>query len=173
MKYLPDIYQKDIFQIDYKNLKERGIKCLLFDLDNTLALAKSDVVSEEVKQLIKKLKKDFKVIIVSNSPKGRVRKFASLLGVSYCSFSFKPSIRTLLKIKRKYGVVSREIAIIGDQFMTDMIYGFRGKILKILVDPLSDKELKVTGINRYFEKKIIAKYTKAKVFMKGGYYNER
>lgn len=173
MKYLPDMYQKDIFQIDYKILKEKGIKCLLFDLDNTLALAKSDVISDNVKQLIKKLKKDFKVIIVSNSPKWRVMRFASLLEADYCSFSCKPSIRTLFKIKKKYRVGSKEIAIIGDQFMTDMIYGFRGNILKVLVDPLSDIELKVTGINRYFEKRIIAKYTKAQVFMKGGYYNER
>ena len=35
-KYIPDIYVKSIYDINYDNLKERGIKCILFDLDNTL-----------------------------------------------------------------------------------------------------------------------------------------
>ena len=34
--YIPDIYQKSIYSIDYDNLIKRGIKCILFDLDNTL-----------------------------------------------------------------------------------------------------------------------------------------
>ena len=36
-KYVPDIYQKSIYTINYDSLLSRGIKCLLFDLDNTLA----------------------------------------------------------------------------------------------------------------------------------------
>ena len=36
-KYLPDIYKKSIFDINYKKLKEESIKCLIFDLDNTIA----------------------------------------------------------------------------------------------------------------------------------------
>ena len=35
-KFIPDMYQKSIFTINYKKLKKRGIKCLLFDLDNTM-----------------------------------------------------------------------------------------------------------------------------------------
>ena len=34
--YKPDMYKKDIYSIDYKKLKSYGIKCILFDLDNTL-----------------------------------------------------------------------------------------------------------------------------------------
>ena len=35
-KFVPDIYQKSIYDINYDTLKKRGIKCLIFDLDNTL-----------------------------------------------------------------------------------------------------------------------------------------
>ena len=35
-QYVPDLYKKNIYIIDYNKLKTRGIKCLLFDLDNTL-----------------------------------------------------------------------------------------------------------------------------------------
>ena len=35
-RYKPDIYQKDIFHIDYSSLYQKGIRVLLFDLDNTV-----------------------------------------------------------------------------------------------------------------------------------------
>ena len=30
-KFVPDIYQKSIYDINYDTLKKRGIKCLIFD----------------------------------------------------------------------------------------------------------------------------------------------
>ena len=62
MKYLPDIYKKDIFDINYKKLKDEGIKCLIFDLDNTLVKIDSLDIDNKTKELIEKLKKDFIVI---------------------------------------------------------------------------------------------------------------
>lgn len=170
MKYLPDIYKKNIFAINYDKLKKKGIKCLIFDLDNTLALIDSTKVESSVKELINKLKKAFLVVIVSNSPKKRVSKFSEDLGVDSYPFALKPTIRTLKKIKAKYNLESKQIAIIGDQFITDMAYGYKGKITKIFVDPLAVKDLKITNINRYLEEKIMAKYNKNNLFKKGNYY---
>ena len=36
-KFVPDIYTKSIYTIDYNGLKNKKIKCLIFDLNNTLA----------------------------------------------------------------------------------------------------------------------------------------
>ena len=47
--FYPDIYAKNIFEIDYEKLKDKGIKCLVFDLDNTLVPVKSSVADEKVK----------------------------------------------------------------------------------------------------------------------------
>ena len=170
MKYLPDIYKKNIFDINYLKLKDKGIKCLIFDLDNTLALIDSTKVEDKVKELNAKLKKDFLIIIVSNSPKKRVSLFGKDLDVDYYPFALKPNIRTLKKIKSKYKLESSSIAIIGDQFITDMGYGYKGKITKIYVDPLATKDLKITNINRYLEDKIMSKYNKNNLFKKGNYY---
>ncbi len=170
MKYLPDIYKKNIFDINYLKLKDKGIKCLIFDLDNTLALIDSTKVEDKVKELIAKLKKEFLIIIVSNSPKKRVSLFGKDLDVDYYPFALKPNIRTLKKIKSKYKLESSSIAIIGDQFITDMGYGYKGKITKIYVDPLATKDLKITNINRYLEDKIMNKYNKNNLFKKGNYY---
>ena len=35
-QYIPDIYQKSIYNINYDLLAARGIKCILMDLDNTM-----------------------------------------------------------------------------------------------------------------------------------------
>lgn len=170
MKYLPDIYKKNIFDINYNKLKKKDIKCLIFDLDNTLALIDSNRAEDNVKKLITDLKKSFIVVIVSNSPKRRVSSFGKALEVDYYPFALKPNIRTLKKIKSKYNLESCDIAIIGDQFITDMGYGHKGKITKIFVDPLAIKDLKITNINRYLEEKIMAKYNKNNLFKKGNYY---
>ena len=78
-KYVPDMYQKSIYTIDYDLLYSRGIRCLLFDLDNTLVPITENVPSDDVKELFDKLKdKGFKIIIFSNSLKKRVRPFKDI-----------------------------------------------------------------------------------------------
>ena len=50
-KFVPDIYQKSIYDIDYKKLKKSGIKCIIFDLDNTLAPISMTKPSKKIKDL--------------------------------------------------------------------------------------------------------------------------
>ena len=50
-RFLPDMYQENIFKINYKKLKKQGIKCLLFDLDNTISPAKEVVLENKTKKL--------------------------------------------------------------------------------------------------------------------------
>lgn len=37
----PDYNLKNIYEIDFVELKEQGIKCLMFDLDSTVMVSKS------------------------------------------------------------------------------------------------------------------------------------
>ncbi|MDD2238985.1 MAG: YqeG family HAD IIIA-type phosphatase, partial [Bacilli bacterium] len=54
--FVPDIYQKSIFDINFKKLKRNGIKCIIFDLDNTLAPINVKSPSKKVKDLMEDLK---------------------------------------------------------------------------------------------------------------------
>ena len=47
-KFIPDMYQKNIYDINYDLLKKKGIKCLLFDLDNTIVPGKSDKPTKKI-----------------------------------------------------------------------------------------------------------------------------
>ena len=65
--FIPDIYQQSIYTIDYKKLHKNGIKCLLFDLDNTIAPYNTLEPDQKVKELFARLENDFKIIIISNN----------------------------------------------------------------------------------------------------------
>ncbi|MBQ9019203.1 MAG: YqeG family HAD IIIA-type phosphatase [Bacilli bacterium] len=168
--FRPKIYKKNIFEINYNLLKDKGIKCLIFDLDNTLGLISHKNCPDEAKNLIKKLQKDFTVVISSNNTKKRIKPYLQELGIEGTSWSMKPSIKSLIYIKNKYKLHKKEMCIIGDQIVTDILAGNRFKIMTILVDPLGNKDLKITGLNRKIEEKIIKYYEKKGLFERGKYY---
>ena len=62
------------------------------------------------------------------------------------------------------------MCIIGDQIITDVLGGNRIGIFTILIEPLESKELKITSINRFLERKIIQKMENLGKFKKGVFY---
>lgn len=168
--FKPNMYKKNIFDIDYDKLKEMGITCLVFDLDNTLGLIEHKRCPRNTKKLIKSLQKDFLILISSNNTKERITPYLKDLGIGGVSFSLKPSTRGLRKIKRDYHLKKKEMCMIGDQIVTDILSGNRFKIMTILVDPLGEKDLKITGLNRKIEKRIVDRYEKRGIFERGKYY---
>lgn len=168
--FKPTMYKKNIFDIDYDKLKEMGIKCLVFDLDNTLGLIEHKKCPRNAKKLIKSLQKDFLILISSNNTRDRIEPYLKELGIGGVAFSMKPSTRGLRKIKRDYNLKKKEMVMIGDQIVTDVLSGKRFKIMTILVDPLGEKDLKITGLNRKVEAKIIKRYEKRGIFERGKYY---
>lgn len=170
-KYIPNMYKKTIHDINYEKLKENGIKCLLFDLDNTILKVDKYIPKKEVCDLVKELKKDFTIYIISNnSHKERIYSASEKLGVEHVRFAMKPFSRGFRKVRRKHHFKKNEMCLIGDQLMTDVLGGNRYGLFTILVDPLSTNELKVTGINRYFEKKKLKKLKEQNLFKRGEYY---
>ncbi len=169
--YNPKMYRKTIYDINYNNLKEKKIKCLLFDLDNTLLKVHKEIPKKDVCDLMKKLKNDFTVYIVSNnSSKKRLSIAAEKLGISYVRFAMKPFSRGFKKVQKEGKFKKEEMCLIGDQLMTDVLGGNRYGIFTILIDPLSKDELKVTGINRFLEKRKLKKLAKDNLFKRGEYY---
>ena len=167
--FRPMIYQKSIFEIDYAHLKELGITCLIFDLDNTIGFIHSEC-SIEVRELIKKKKKDFLVIVCSNNTRGRIQSYLKYLDVDGVCLSMKRSALGLVTIMKRYQLQKSEMCLIGDQMLTDILAGNRFHIMTVLVDPLGEKDLKVTEVNRMIENKIIKKYQKKGIFERGKYY---
>ena len=168
--YVLDIYKKSIYEINYNLLKEKGIKCLLFDLDNTLVPYNIKVVNDKLKKLFLELKKDFKIIIFSNSPKMRVKLFASALEVDSISSARKPNAKNFNKVFNDYKLEEAEVAIIGDQINTDIIGGNKIGITTILINPVSKKDPFWVKPGRMYERRIMKRLKDRDLFFKGRYY---
>ena len=169
-RFIPDIYQNSIYSIDYKKLKKNGIKCLLFDLDNTLVTYKDKEPTQKIKEIIAMLGNDFKVIIMSNSNKNRLRPFKEKLNVDVAYSSRKPFKKKYKKIMALYGFKESEIACIGDQLMTDILGANNMGFTSILVNRISSSEPIWTKFNRFLERPIIKRLEKQKILVKGEYY---
>jgi len=170
-KFIPDLYQKNIYDIDYQKLKKKGIKCLLFDLDNTLIPVKEDVPSKKVKEFFAYLEHDFKVIIISNSNHKRLIPFKEGLNVDVAASAHKPMKKKYLKIMELYHFKEHEMAAIGDQILTDIYGANRVGITSILVNPIGDYEKACTKINRFMEGFILRKLKRKNILVKGEYYD--
>lgn len=168
----PKMYQKSIYTIDYKKLKKKNIKCLLFDLDNTCVGYHEKNPTKQLKQLFKDLTKmGFKVIIFSNSTPKRLAPFSNL-GVECHPSSQKPLSHNFNKMLKKYHYQKQEVCIIGDQLFTDIIGGNRVGIITCLVDPLSNADFILTKIFRMMEGFNFKKMSKKGLLKKGEYYYE-
>lgn len=169
--FIPDMYLKSIYDIDYENLKSRGIKCILFDLDNTIAPVNVPVPDKDIKDLFSDLTLlGFKVIILSNSSKSRVEPFKEKLNVDSSFYSMKPMKKKYKKIANIYGFKDNEIACVGDQLLTDVLGANRMGFLSILVNPISTIDLIGTKINRVFERQIFKYLENRGLFKVGEYY---
>lgn len=169
--FLPDIYQKSVYTIDYESLKSAGIKIILFDLDNTIAPIGTDTPSKKMKDLFEDIKKmGIKPVIMSNSGKSRVAPFKEGLFVDAACSSMKPLKRKYKKILNVYDVKPEEVAAVGDQLLTDVFGANRMGITSILINQISSVDFKVSLVNRFIERRIINHYTKKGVFKKGEYY---
>lgn len=170
-KYVPDIYQKDIYSINYENLLSRGIKNLLFDLDNTIAPIFDKHPNEDAINLFKFLKsKKFKIMIVSNSIDARVGVFANDLKVEYLSSAKKPKNIKLSKLIDDNKFEIDKTAIIGDSMMDDVVVGNSLGITTILTDQLNKHEFPFAKIKRFKEKRMQKKLRDNNLFTKGRYY---
>lgn len=136
--FSPNMYVKSTFEIDFDMLKEKGIKLLCFDLDNTLDFPDKLTVTknEELDSFLKNLKKDFEILIVSNNTiENRVSSFAKIYNLNFIEAMKKP-----FKKKYKNDIILKykkeEVVFIGDKLVTDVLGANRLKYNSILVDPL-------------------------------------
>lgn len=169
MLFKPTIYQKNIYDINYTRLKKEGVRVLVFDLDNTLALIDEASCPKRSCQLIERLKKDFVIYIISNNEWPRIAPYVKQLKIKGIAKAHKPLTKGLKQII-KDGYKKSEMVMIGDQLVTDILSGNLFCIQTIWTDPLGEKDLKITRFNRFLERKILKHYTKRKILERGKYY---
>ncbi len=133
----PTFIRDNVFDVDYAALLCRGVKNIIFDIDNTLITYDEDVANDRVRKLIGELsEKGFKMFILSNGHSERAKRFADDLGLIFRGDALKPLKRGYKGLKKAYGVCPHETVMIGDQLFTDIWGANRFKCLSVLVTPI-------------------------------------
>lgn len=155
-KFLPSEYVKSVFDIQPMALKERGIKGIITDLDNTLvAWDVADATPEVIKWLEIMDQHDIKVTIISNNNDSRVEIFSDPLNIPFVASAKKPLTRAFKRGARLMGLDRNDVVVIGDQLLTDIFGGNRAGFYTILVVPIKESDAAITTFNRKIERKIL------------------
>ncbi|NSW75457.1 MAG: YqeG family HAD IIIA-type phosphatase [Candidatus Atribacteria bacterium] len=159
-RFLPNLYVNDLSEISLELLKEKGIKGLILDLDNTLVAWNQHEPPPETISWVQKAKEmGFLVFIVSNALEERVQHFSWTLGVPGISKAQKPRRSALRSAVLRMNLSLSEVAVIGDQVLTDVWGGNRLGIYTILVRPLNPKEFFFTRLGRMFERMVLRRFS--------------
>ena len=146
----------NIWNNSFKTTKE-GIDSLLIDVDGTLINRKSTSIPKAVKDWIFESKKLFSLYLISNNPsEKRISKIAKDLEIRYKFNALKPRKKVTLDVIKELKCESRNIAIIGDRILTDIVVGNRCNIKTILVKRLGKDGLPIKfNLTLLIEKLII------------------
>jgi uncharacterized protein len=160
-KCIPHEYHASIFEIPYKTYKEQGIKSLFFDLDNTIIGYDEVSLSKDHVNLLNELKKDFNIVIISNTSFKRVSLALIDIEVPFIWHAKKPLKCGFMKAINMVKDNKSEVLMIGDQLMTDVFGSTRYGIKAILVRSVKRKsDRKITQFNRKIEQIVLKKIRK-------------
>lgn len=154
--FLPSEHVKSIFAITPEQLKEKGIKGIITDLDNTLVEWDRPHATPKLIEWFDEMRKnDILVTIVSNNNEQRVKSFSDPLGIPFIFQARKPMTRAFRKAIERMGIKREEAVVIGDQLLTDVFGGNRGGFHTILVVPVAQTDGFFTRFNRKIERRIL------------------
>lgn len=153
--FLPTCYIKHYKNLNLNQIKSKGIKVFIIDVDNTLISHEVHDLDADAIDFIQAIKDhQMNPVIVSNNVKERVGKVAQQGQCDYFSFALKPLKRKYKQIVRKYNCEPHEVCVLGDQLITDVLGGNRMKFVTILQDPISNKDNTSGKVTRLIEDKI-------------------
>ena len=171
--FVPDVYQKSIYKIDYDKLKENGIKLLSYDIDDTIddvlmnnIKAKTPIkftMPDDAKKLVNDLhSKGFIVVLITNAiTEIAASTHEQLETDDYIARAEKPETISFEKILKKYGLDKSEMAHIGNSMRDDIYGGNKAGITTCLVRR-KGWAMKIAKVS----KKILGSTTRGKLIRK-------
>lgn len=153
----PNFNLKNIYEIDLEHLKEQGIKAILFDLDSTIMVSKSGRYHEKTAEWLKKVEEKFYIAVITNNKKTEyVEKVKSVSSFHIVADAKKPSTKAIKNLLKEINMSPKEVVIVGDRPLTDIL---AGKLLgshTILVGSINaENEGLPTRLVRWLERRFI------------------
>ena len=133
-----DAFYDNVFSINFEEEIKRGIRGVIFDIDNTL-VPHGRPSDEKVRVLFASLKeKGLRVCLISNNDDQRVRPFAVDVEAYYVCKAGKPKKSGMKKALAEMEVRESEALFVGDQLFTDILGARRCHIRCFQVRPVDE-----------------------------------
>jgi predicted HAD superfamily phosphohydrolase YqeG len=182
--FVPDVYQKKVYKIDYAKLKAAGVKCISFDIDGTISdgiMANAGTVvkllheiSDKKIALFERLKSmGFIVGLITNSTQKHADRFRVALK---CDFAIglssvgedakKPSTWSLQKVQRDFNLEKSQMAHVGNQVGKDVKAANDFGIISCLVRTKGDLDRFVSKLKKDKEHRLREELKKRKLWRK-------
>lgn len=118
--------------------QEYGIEGVILDVDETIR-KNMKMIPEVNKKWIGELKKQLKIIVVSNGKDGRVESFLKEQGIDYIGFARKPLKKNFILACQKMQLEPSKVLVIGDKLFEDIYGGNKNKMRTALVKEVEDE----------------------------------
>ena len=153
-KYLiPDYVFETYGDVTPAFLESIGVRALLIDIDNTLAPYEQPTSDERHRAWFDALDAaGVRTALISNNHRERVEKFNATLGREAYWHSAKPLGRTFRRVMRGWGLPREQVAVLGDQLLTDALGGKCLGLRVIIVPPIRDKKTAFVRFKRWLER---------------------
>jgi len=148
-----------VYSINYERLWRRGIRGLLFDIDNTLATFDVPHPTPRVIDFLDGLvRRGFRICLLSNNSKQRVVGFCAPLGYPHIWKAGKPRAGGIARGISYLGLNKSQVALIGDQIFTDCLGGNCHGVYTILTKPIAKRDEWTVRLKRWPEKPVLRAY---------------
>ncbi len=140
ISFVPKQMVTSYVRVDLEELRDRGVKVIFADLDNTLAKYGQRTADRRLLDWLDEVAKaGLKVFVVSNSRKStRANEFCASAGLEFIKHAGKPKRKGFLRAMSLCGVEAHECVMLGDQIFTDILGANRCSIRSILVKPIAN-----------------------------------
>jgi hypothetical protein len=156
--FYPDEYMDSAYLIDFDALSAKGLKGVIFDIDNTLVMhgAPADDRAVALFEHLRELGID--TCLLSNNKRLRVESFADRVGSKFIFKAGKPSVKGYRMAMELMGTDTANTLFVGDQLFTDVYGANRAGIRTILLKPIDPNEEIQIVLKRYLEKIVLFFY---------------
>lgn len=152
----PDYNLKNVYEINLEELKEQGIKCLMFDLDSTVMVSKSAKFLPETLEWFNTFLDKFEVAIISNNKNDEYISNANKIApCKVIGRADKPNPKIMRMYLESVNVKPSEAVMIGDRPLTDILAGKLLGCKTILVGSINPSENVPTKLVRALERSTI------------------
>jgi HAD superfamily phosphatase (TIGR01668 family) len=158
---IPDYILSRYGEVTPDFLASLGVRGLLIDIDNTLAPYEQPTSDEHHRAWFEALDAaGIRTALISNNHRSRVDEFNKTLGREAYWHSAKPFGKTFKRVMKGWELPREQVAVLGDQLLTDAIGAKALGLRVIIVPPIRDKKTVFVRFKRWLERPYIRAYHK-------------